>query len=384
MPTLPARLGRGSSRAWSPRSFAKPAVISLIAPIALLCGAMHAATATAFYPATFQAGDGAITLTQGGNYVEPYFATKALIVAQDGGLDIHEAAQVWIDWALPRQRPDGLFRRFCRAATNPNANINTDFAWRDCAPADADDSMLALWMQLLYRMAPSAGMPAEWQRSITLAAKQLAKLRNGRLGVYHISRLNHVALFMDNIEVYAALKDVARGQSRLNDPAAAATDARADQLDTAIQHIFWDRHTGRFRPSMQKSRPAFYPDVVAQVYPWLVDVSGPGQDPRQAWRQWRRRFGAGWIERRYDTNPWGLVALAAEKLGDTKSAACWTSRSDSLRGGSSWNVLEEAVWQSLRARFPQAQVLDPRACEEIWDAWEGPTANAAPGIQVQP
>ena len=53
------------------------------------------------------------------------------------------------------------------------------------------------------------------------------------------------------------------------------------------------------------------------------------------------------------------------------------SQSDSLRGSSSWNVLEEAVWQSLRARFPQAQVLDPGACDEIWSAQESPTANAA-------
>lgn len=378
MPTGPARLGRGSSKVGSPHSFAKLAATLLIALVALLC---DRAGATVFYPATFQGPDGAITLTQGGDYVEPYFATKALIVAQDGGLDIHEAAQSWINWALPRQRPDGLFRRFCRA--NSNAK-HADYAWRDCAPADADDSMLGLWMQLLYRMAPSTGLPVEWQRSIALAAKQLAKLRNGRLGVYHISRLNHVALFMDNIEVYAALKDVARGQLRLHDPAAAATDACAVKLDAAIQRIFWDRRTGRFRPSMQKSRPAFYPDIVAQVYPWLADVSGPGQDPRQAWQQWRQTFGAGWIERRYDTNPWGLVALAAEKLGDTKSATCWTARSDSLRGSGSWNVLEEAAWQSLRARFPQAQVLDPGACDEIWSAQESPTANAAPGIQVQP
>jgi hypothetical protein len=167
---------------------------------------------------------------------------------------------------------------------------------------------------------------------------------------------------MDNIEVYAALKDVAQAQRRLHDPAAAATDARARQLDFAIQRVFWDRHARRFRPSMQKTRPAFYPDSVAQVYPWLADVSGPGQDPRQAWEQWKQTFGTGWIERRYDTHPWGLVALAAEKLGDTTSAACWTSQSDFLRGSSSWNVLEEAVWQSLHARFAQPQLLDPQAC----------------------
>ncbi len=323
--------------------------------VALLCCGAQPAAAVAFYPATLQAPDGAMTLNPGGNYVEPYFATKALIVAQDGGLDVREAATAWIAWILPRQRPNGLFRRFCR--------VNGD--WRDCAPADADDSMLALWMQLLYRMAPDTGMPPEWQRSVALSARQLAKLRNSRLGVYHISTRNHVALLMDNIEVYAALKDVGRTQLRLHDPAATGTDAQAERLAAAIQRIFWDRRTARFRPSMQKNRPAFYPDSVAQVYPWLADVNGPGQDPREAWEKWKQMFGAGWIERRYDTHPWGLVALAAEKLGDTTSAACWTSQSGPLRESSSWNVLEEAVWQSLQARFAQARLLDPRACSAL-------------------
>ena len=329
-----------------------------IAILGLLCGGLRPACAATFSPATFQEPDGAVALNPGGNYVEPYFATKALIVAQDGGLDVRQAAAAWISWTLPRQRPNGLFRRYCRV------NGGGD-DWRDCAPADADDSMLALWMQLLYRMAPATGMPAQWQRSVDLSAKQLEKLRNGRLGVYHISRSNHVALLMDNIEVYAALKDVAQAQSRLHDPDAAATEHRADQLEAAIPRIFWDRRTKSFRPSMQKTRPAFYPDDVAQVYPWLADVSGPGQNSRQAWEQWKRAFGAGWIERRYDTHPWGLVALAAEKLGDATSAACWTSQSDPLRGGGSWNVLEEAVWQSLRARFAQRQLLDPNACSAI-------------------
>lgn len=326
-----------------------------LAIFAVLCCDPCLFSAASFDPSTFQQPDGAITLNPGGTYVEPYFATKALIVAQDGGLDIHHAALAWINWSLPRQRRDGLFRRFCRMKQE----------WHDCAPADADDSMLSLWMQLLYRMAPQTGIPQEWQRSIALSERQLEKLRNRRLDLYHISKLNHVALFMDNIEVYAALKDIAQTEQRLHDPAAAQTDARAEKLASAIQRVFWDRHKKRFRPSMQKSRPAFYPDVVAQVYPWLADVRGPGQDARQAWEQWKHAFGAGWIERRYDTHPWGLVALAAEKLGDSSSAECWTSQSDALRGGVSWNVLEEAVWQSMRARFAPSQLLNPQACTAL-------------------
>lgn len=326
-----------------------------LAIFAVLCCDPCLFSVTSFDPSTFQQPDGAITLNPEGTYVEPYFATKALITAQDGGLDIHQAALAWINWSLPRQRHNGLFRRFCRVNRR----------WRDCAAADADDSMLALWMQLLYRMAPPAGLPPEWQRSIALSERQLEKLRNRRLGLYHISKLNHVALFMDNIEVYAALKDSAEAQLRLHDPSAGATDVRAEKLAAAIQRVFWDRRKKRFRASMQKSRPAFYPDVVAQVYPWLADVSGPGQDAHQAWEQWKRSFGAGWIERRYDTHPWGLVAMAAEKLGDSASAECWTSQSDSLRGGDSWNVLEEAVWQSLHARFAQSQLLNPQTCTAL-------------------
>lgn len=333
----------------------KFAFFALAFSVLLACG-MHCVWAASFQPTTFQHPDGAITLNCNGTYVEPYFATKALIVAQDGGLDIRQSALAWITWALPRQRADGLFRRFC----------HDNGQWRDCAPADADDSMLALWMQLLYRMSPASGMPPEWRRSVGLSAGQLEKLYNHRLGVYHISRRNHVALFMDNIEVYSALADIAQEQLRLGDSnSAQGTNVRAEKLKSAIDRIFWDRREKRFHPSMQKDRPAFYPDDVAQVYPWLANMNAPGEDSRRAWDQWKRAFGAGWIERRYDTHPWGLVALAAEKVGDSRTAACWTSHSDPLRAGDSWNVLEEAVWQSLHARFDQPQLLDPRACESV-------------------
>lgn len=334
------------------RNWSGPFWMTIVAVLCCPSGPLCAAT---FDPLTFQQVAGALTLNPGGTYVEPYFATKALIVAQDGGLDVHDVALAWIGWYLPRQRPNGLFGRFC--------SVNQQ--WRDCGPADADDSMLALWIELLYRMAPSTGLPPQWQHSIALSSRQLEKLRNRRLDLYHVSDLNHVALFMDNIEVYAALKDISRQQRRLEDPASTATDRSAERLAAAIRRVFWDHHAKRFRASMQKTRPAFYPDVVAQVYPWLADVSGPGQDARQAWEQWKHSFGAGWIERRYDNHAWGLVALAAEKLGDAPSAECWASRSDPLRHSGSWNILEEAVWQSLRARFAQSEWLDPQACTAL-------------------
>jgi len=95
--------------------------------------------------------------------------------------------------------------------------------------------------------------------------------------------------------------------------------------------------------SMQKSRPAFYPDIVAQVYPWLADVRRAGtgiRDGRGTWRQHLARAGSSGAR----TNPWGLVALAAEKLGDTSRRRAGNFANPIRAGGSSWNVLEEAAW----------------------------------------
>ncbi|HEY6249454.1 MAG TPA: hypothetical protein VI685_05810 [Candidatus Angelobacter sp.] len=331
----------------------KTALIFL-ATVSAFC--VTARSSNEFVPQSYGLSDGALVLESNGNYVEPYFATKALIVAQDAGLDVRQPARAWIEWALAHQRSDGRFERFCR---KPEEN------WKSCGAADADDSMLALWLQLLYRFAPDSGIPAPWQESVRKARSQLAKLRNGRLEVYHVSERNHVALLMDNVEIYSALKDMATAQRRFGDNGGAdATGHEAETLASGIRNVFWDERNQWFRPSMQKNKPAFYPDVVAQVFPWLAGLPG-SVDPRAAWENWKSRFASGWLESKYDPHPWGLVALAAAKEGDESSAVCWLSRSQSLRYSSRWNVLEEAVYQGLEHRLGEQQLADATACSRV-------------------
>jgi hypothetical protein len=309
-----------------------------------------------FSPKHYQSADGALLLQTDGDYVEPYFATKALLVAQDTGLDVRSAGLAWIQWGLSHQRKDGRFERWCRKQKEN---------WHACAAADADDSMLALWLQLLYRMAPDSGIPIAWKSSVEKAHKQLAKLRNVRLGIYHVSGNNHAMLFMDNVEVYSALKDIGHAQHRFGDEAAAnATDTEAKKLASAIQHVFWDGHNHRFRPSIEKTRPAFYPDVVAQVFPWLADLPVPGEDEHAAWTDWKQKFELAWLETRYDTHPWGLVAVAALKVGDNGTAICWLSRSEPLRYSTRWNLLEEAAFQGLENKLGAGRAAGPVACSE--------------------
>lgn len=304
----------------------------------------------------YRLADGAIAVQTNGDYVEPYFATKALLVAQDAGLDVREAAGAWIEWAMAHQREDGRFDRYCR---KPGQD------WKRCGAADADDAMQALWLQLLYRFAPDSGIPAQWQESASKATSQLNKLLNEHLNVYYVSTRNHVALLMDNVEIYSSLKDIAAAESRFGDSVnAEVTSREAETLAEGIRKVFWDEHDHWFRPSVQKIKPAFYPDVVAQVYPWLADLPIP-EDSRAAWENWKKRFAAAWLETKYDPHPWGLVALAAAKEGDESSAVCWLARSQSLRYSPRWNVLEEAVYQGLQRSLGTQQLADASACSRV-------------------
>jgi hypothetical protein len=307
-----------------------------------------------FVPQHYQDADGALVLQTDGDYVEPYFATKALLVAQDMGMDIKDAGLKWVQWALAHQRKDGKFERYCRKQGEN---------WKPCAAADADDSMQAMWLQLLYRLAPDSGIPAEWRSSVDRARAQLGKLRNVRLGIYHVSTKNHAMLFMDNVEVYSALKDIAQAERRFgNQQAADATNEEASKLAAAIQHVFWDEHYHRFRPDIEKTKPAFYPDVVAQVFPWLADLPVPGEDEQAAWSQWKQNFEPAWLETKYDTHPWGLVAVAAWKVGDEGTALCWVARAEPLRYSTRWNLLEEAAFQGLEYRLQNYRQTGVVAC----------------------
>src|SRR5436305_10617093 len=254
-----ARFGPERKAAWRAKMRGK-----FIAVFLLWAAVCASASNQPFDPNGYQHPDGAISLHHNGDFIEPYFATKALLLAQEAGLDVHQSVQHWIQWLLPRQQKDGRFGRYCR---KPGSD------WKMCSIADADDSMLALWLQLIYTNAPDSGLPQEWQQSAKRAKASLDGLRNGRLGVYHVSRENHVALFMDNVEVYSALEAIARAEERFGQTAqAAATRKEAENLDLSIQRVFWNKHAEWFRPSIQKNRPEFYPDVVAQVYPWLADM----------------------------------------------------------------------------------------------------------------
>ncbi|MDQ0140858.1 hypothetical protein [Cupriavidus necator] len=327
-----------------------PILTALFTLLVALAAALpaHAATAELALPG-YQRADGAITTYFGGDSIDPYFAAKALLAAQDAGMATATTAGNWIAWQLPRQHSDGHFDRYCLKGQRFAA----------CQQADADDALMAAWMELLVRTAPARGMPPAWQASFDKASRYLDTLRDRRTGVYQISSTLPVALLMDNVEVSSAFKAVSRYRRRLGDSSGATAWARqAEQLDQAILRVFW-RNGGFLVSTQPRERSEFYPDAVAQIFPILADIQAPGRPHAIAYQSWMTANRMAWLQMSEVDFPWGLVALVADKMGDGDAITCWRMRSNQFRHGRHWNVLEEALLLAFQARLSPAQALAP-------------------------
>lgn len=299
----------------------------------------------------YQREDGAIVLHYGGDRIDFYFASKALLAAKALGLNIDVAASAWIEWAINQQLEDGRFDRICIEGDD----------YRHCDKADADDAVLAVWVELLLTIAPKEGLPSHWHKSWQQANNYLVSLLLDRTrGIYVISRSQRVGLLMDNIEVYSAFNAMADYYIRLGDAGRAQLmKQRAAQLKERIVHTFWRSKPGMFNVSTDEyDDHGFYPDVVAQLYPLLAGMVVPGQDARTDYNDWIKLNRQAWLVQGDTDYPWGLVALLASQMGDDLSVECWVEKATPLRHGPHWNVLEEAVFQGLNDRAGKHTRLD--------------------------
>jgi hypothetical protein len=293
----------------------------------------------------YQREDGAITVAAGGDLVDPYFAARALLAAEALGADARRPARAFIRWLLPFQEDDGRFPRLCRRGAR----------FEPCARADADDALLALWMELLVRFAPAGELPTRWGDSLRRADAHLRGLLDEESGVHVLSQELPVGLLMDNVEVHAALRAIAGHHERRGEETAArAWRARADALAAGIDRTF--RAGDGFRVSTQRPRTApgagapFYPDRVAQAFPLLADLPAPGGSRAAHWARWIAATRGAWLDPAQADYAWGLVAVVAARMGDRDAVRAWAEHAAPFRGGSRWNVVEEAVLVAIAAR----------------------------------
>lgn len=276
---------------------------------------------------------GAISVQREGDTVDPYFALQALLLAHSHGLDISAPAAAWSRWLLPRQKPDATFDRYCRQGT----------VWAACKTADADDSVLGLWMAFVDTLPAAQRQQAALLKSRAAAQAALARLVDPTRGIYLVSPVYQHGLFMDNLELWS---------HTFTHP---ATHSRSHPSFTeSIRTTFWDKARQRYlvstQPGQRDTVHAFYPDAVAQIFPLLVGFPRLPGGARQHYRRWMAEHRSEWLSQVHGDFAWGLVAIVALEQNDLASARCWLRISLPYRHGSHWTVTDEVVAQILQAR----------------------------------
>ncbi|MES2509020.1 MAG: hypothetical protein V4625_03780 [Pseudomonadota bacterium] len=311
-----------------------PSAAALVLVLVAGC-AGRASAAPALDLAGYSDADGAITVLYRGESTDPYFAMQALLLAHDNGLDISVPARKFAQWLVPRQKPDGTFDRFCRKGADP---------WVSCKTADADDSLLAMWIRLLDTMPAYVNGNAALSASYSASQKALEHLFQPSRGIYMVSPVYLHGLFMDNLEVWS-LRAHTKRPGRQDE---------SDKLAKAIQATFWEPVDKRFLVSTQleqrTAKAAFYPDHVAQIFPLMVDFPLLPEEAGAYYRNWMRQHRADWLLQGKTDYPWGLLAVLALRQRDEASARCWLRESQASRHSSRWAVTDETAYQILRSR----------------------------------
>lgn len=278
-------------------------------------------------------GSGAITIQHKGGTVDPYFTLQALLLAQELGLDTRAVALPWARWLLARQKPDATFDRFCRTGTT----------WLACKTADADDSLLALWLKFIETLPAEVQREPAMVKSHAAASAALKRLVSPPTGVYLVSPVYMHGLFMDNLEVWTYA------------PAHAATQNKnRPSFGASIQHVFWDPEQKRYhvstQPEQKTTEHKFYPDAVAQIFPHTVDFPHIPGGAKAHYQRWIKDHRAEWLKQVEGDFAWGLIASVSLRQGDLVSVRCWHQKTLPARHTSHWTATDEVVHQALLAR----------------------------------
>jgi hypothetical protein len=203
--------------------------------------------------------------------------------------------------------------------------------WLHCQSADADDASLALWLKFLAARSAYERHQLNTAPLETLVRKDLARLKNKRTGLYHVSLEIPHSLLMDNLEVWSVLSDPTLAQ--------------------AIERVFWDKKNKRFKISTQaqhQDQPdRFYPEAAAQIYPMLLGWSALPGGAAVYYRQWMKKNRQVWLAHAVTDFPWGVIALLAFEQGDLSSVRCWQIQAMPQRHTTKWTVTDEVVAQIL-------------------------------------
>ena len=269
-----------------------------------------------------QMPNGAIAQSPDQQLVIPYFANLAaqVLIPHNPGL-----VKSYMQWYLTNLNlPDrwgleGTIYDF----TVVNGELIPSYDY------DSADSYAATFLSLVYQYATETG---NWdflfhhRESLDMIAQVIIVLQDDDGLVW--AKPNHrVKYLMDNAENYRGLTDWAQALSKMGEGEEAARMlARSQAVREGMQRL-WDESSGNYawgysRWGLRRVRPTrWYPDGVAQLYPFLNGMTGPDDEqPLLAYHNLNVQFpnwGAGQVP---DAFPWAMVAYSALRLGDEEMA----------------------------------------------------------------
>lgn len=332
----------------------------------------------------FQRSDGALCMMPGSDWVDPYFALKALVLASTFGAQLGNSWPRFARYITTIQDGAGLIpRELGQASTAPAAKSQgllrkqrSAVSTQTRSQADADDALLALWLQAGSLLPSPAGLPASTMQESQLRAAAMLQgpLWNQTLGLTRVFQQQETYLLIDNLEVWNAVQQLARSS-----PWVGLTALRR-RLPSAQE---WSRLESRLRqgiqqqfPGLQTLNPAWcapaapwelrlYPDGTAAPLLWMAQRGispAASSTPSARLAAWYSVYRDVWQASIQNEYPWGLLALSAYLEGQRSIAASWVKQAATAKAQGRWHIMEEVLLQvlgQLLSRNPPSSEAPP-------------------------
>lgn len=320
---------------------------------------------------SMQTEEGAVLLyeTAGAGRYNPYFACYAMIGLLEyqlrekaaAGEKYRAAARAYMEFHLSRLNvldKNGVSGTIYDYETDPATG-----RVRSCEDYDSTDSYAAVMLMLVDKYAAvtddGAFLAAKKGDVERIAGAMLSTLDGGLTFARPDYRVKYL---MDNCEVYGGLTAASRIFADIYKDKVLAERYRkeAEELRAKIERDFWDAKQGVYHCAILESGPAeldqsrFYPDGASQLYPIIFGVLSPESKRAEELYSRFHTVHSGWTSLRCDSHPWGVILLAAQKMGDADRMDAYFAEAEAYLAenghGYPWNCAESGflLWAAGR------------------------------------
>jgi hypothetical protein len=296
----------------------------------------NAAQSASWIAASTQLPDGAIR--DSSTHISPYFANRAAIgMVLAGG---HTAAvQSWMSWYLAHLN---LTDMWGTSGTIYDYSVNAQGTESSLNQADSTDAYAATFLSLANAFYNSGDPTA--QAYVISVRPQLDAVASVILSGQQSDGLTwarpdyHIKYLMDNVEVYAGLRDYASLLSRAfgDDANSRAVSSRAAQVASGLESEMWNAGGNQYYNYVGeagfKSPTDWtnYYSSASELFPVLYGLISPSSARAQSlYAQFNSAFSA-WAQlEKPDKYPWALVSTVAALMSDTGRASAYVANVDS-------------------------------------------------------